>query len=263
MPGCGGHGVALWHCPQAVPKPDGWVAVPLPAASPTLHPVQSPQTRFCVLTVAPDTLPAIATMLIDVLFYSHRWVPGTGTQQWPLARCHLNRSDMFPPPSPLAPSGFSSSGCVLRTGFALPSVLGGCGHGGCYGSRCHRGHGNLKVTQGTSPPTAAKPGEGVLPNRREWVAKGWWEQCWGAGMLLAGTSRVPWDEVPSGGTFPLRRHGGASRMPQNPVSPLSCAWPTLAAPQPGGCTHCRPCRWHPLPFPLSSPPTASPRGIPT
>ncbi|NXI51047.1 TB10A protein, partial [Chloroceryle aenea] len=46
---------------------------PKPAASPTLHPVQSPQTRFCVLTVAPDTLPAIATMLIDVLFYSHRW----------------------------------------------------------------------------------------------------------------------------------------------------------------------------------------------
>ncbi|NXE85324.1 CAST1 protein, partial [Cochlearius cochlearius] len=44
---------------------------PKPAASPTLHPVQSPQTRFCVLTVAPDTLPAIATMLIDVLFYSH------------------------------------------------------------------------------------------------------------------------------------------------------------------------------------------------
>ncbi|XP_075290769.1 cytosolic arginine sensor for mTORC1 subunit 1 isoform X1 [Opisthocomus hoazin] len=44
---------------------------PKPAASPTLHPVQSPQTRFCVLTVAPDTLPAIATVLIDVLFYSH------------------------------------------------------------------------------------------------------------------------------------------------------------------------------------------------
>uniref|UniRef100_A0A8B9NH83 Cytosolic arginine sensor for mTORC1 subunit 1 n=1 Tax=Accipiter nisus TaxID=211598 RepID=A0A8B9NH83_9AVES len=44
---------------------------PKPAATPTLHPVQSPQTRFCVLTVAPDTLPAIATMLIDVLFYSH------------------------------------------------------------------------------------------------------------------------------------------------------------------------------------------------
>nr|XP_013810238.1 PREDICTED: GATS-like protein 3 [Apteryx mantelli mantelli] len=44
---------------------------PKPAASPTVHPVQSPQNRFCILTVAPDTLPAIATMLIDVLFYSH------------------------------------------------------------------------------------------------------------------------------------------------------------------------------------------------
>ncbi|XP_064378462.1 cytosolic arginine sensor for mTORC1 subunit 1 isoform X2 [Dromaius novaehollandiae] len=43
---------------------------PKPAASPTVHPVQSPQNRFCILTVAPDTLPAIATMLIDVLFYS-------------------------------------------------------------------------------------------------------------------------------------------------------------------------------------------------
>uniref|UniRef100_A0A8B9Q5B7 Cytosolic arginine sensor for mTORC1 subunit 1 n=1 Tax=Apteryx owenii TaxID=8824 RepID=A0A8B9Q5B7_APTOW len=46
---------------------------PKPAASPTVHPVQSPQNRFCILTVAPDTLPAIATMLIDVLFYSHRF----------------------------------------------------------------------------------------------------------------------------------------------------------------------------------------------
>ncbi|NXM95340.1 CAST1 protein, partial [Sylvia borin] len=55
---------------------------PKPAASPMLHPVQSPQTRFCVLTVAPDTLPAIATMLIDVLFYSHSppWDAGTGSQ---------------------------------------------------------------------------------------------------------------------------------------------------------------------------------------
>ncbi|XP_053815412.1 cytosolic arginine sensor for mTORC1 subunit 1 isoform X2 [Vidua chalybeata] len=55
---------------------------PKPPASPTLHPVQSPQTRFCVLTVAPDTLPAIATMLIDVLFYSHSpsWDASTGSQ---------------------------------------------------------------------------------------------------------------------------------------------------------------------------------------
>ncbi|XP_039937172.1 cytosolic arginine sensor for mTORC1 subunit 1 isoform X1 [Hirundo rustica] len=56
---------------------------PKPSASPMLHPVQSPQTRFCVLTVAPDTLPAIATMLIDVLFYSHSsppWDAATGSQ---------------------------------------------------------------------------------------------------------------------------------------------------------------------------------------
>ncbi|POI23532.1 hypothetical protein CIB84_012723 [Bambusicola thoracicus] len=60
-----------WHC-GAVPKGtgDSWWLCPA-APSPTLHPVQSPQNRFCILTVAPDTLPAIATMLIDVLFYSH------------------------------------------------------------------------------------------------------------------------------------------------------------------------------------------------
>ncbi|XP_075389491.1 cytosolic arginine sensor for mTORC1 subunit 1 [Tenrec ecaudatus] len=39
--------------------------------SPNVHPVQSPQNRFCVLTLDPETLPAIATTLIDVLFYSH------------------------------------------------------------------------------------------------------------------------------------------------------------------------------------------------
>ncbi|XP_048370854.1 cytosolic arginine sensor for mTORC1 subunit 1 isoform X2 [Sphaerodactylus townsendi] len=37
----------------------------------TVHPVQSPQNRFCILSIAPDSLPAIATILIDVLFYSH------------------------------------------------------------------------------------------------------------------------------------------------------------------------------------------------
>ncbi|XP_034364869.1 cytosolic arginine sensor for mTORC1 subunit 1 [Arvicanthis niloticus] len=39
--------------------------------SPTVHPIQSPQNRFCVLTLDPETLPAVATTLIDVLFYSH------------------------------------------------------------------------------------------------------------------------------------------------------------------------------------------------
>lgn len=52
------------------PPPSG----PSPAGpSPTVHPIQSPQNRFCVLTLDPETLPAIATTLIDVLFYSHRW----------------------------------------------------------------------------------------------------------------------------------------------------------------------------------------------
>uniref|UniRef100_A0ABI7YR69 Cytosolic arginine sensor for mTORC1 subunit 1 n=1 Tax=Felis catus TaxID=9685 RepID=A0ABI7YR69_FELCA len=41
--------------------------------SPTVHPIQSPQNRFCVLTLDPETLPAIATTLIDVLFYSYRF----------------------------------------------------------------------------------------------------------------------------------------------------------------------------------------------
>ncbi|XP_036678936.1 cytosolic arginine sensor for mTORC1 subunit 1 isoform X2 [Balaenoptera musculus] len=39
--------------------------------SPTVHPIQSPENRFCVLTLDPETLPAIATTLIDVVFYSH------------------------------------------------------------------------------------------------------------------------------------------------------------------------------------------------
>nr|XP_033812740.1 cytosolic arginine sensor for mTORC1 subunit 1 isoform X1 [Geotrypetes seraphini] len=37
----------------------------------TVHPVQIPQNKFCILTLDPDTLPAIATTLIEVLFYSH------------------------------------------------------------------------------------------------------------------------------------------------------------------------------------------------
>ncbi|XP_048370853.1 cytosolic arginine sensor for mTORC1 subunit 1 isoform X1 [Sphaerodactylus townsendi] len=44
---------------------------PKQAENCTVHPVQSPQNRFCILSIAPDSLPAIATILIDVLFYSH------------------------------------------------------------------------------------------------------------------------------------------------------------------------------------------------
>ncbi|XP_061836963.1 cytosolic arginine sensor for mTORC1 subunit 1 [Nerophis lumbriciformis] len=36
----------------------------------TLHPVLIPQNQFCVMSLDPDTLPSIATTLIDVIFYS-------------------------------------------------------------------------------------------------------------------------------------------------------------------------------------------------
>ncbi|XP_016334846.1 GATS-like protein 3, partial [Sinocyclocheilus anshuiensis] len=35
-----------------------------------VHPVLIPENQFCVMSLDPDTLPAIATTLIDVLFYS-------------------------------------------------------------------------------------------------------------------------------------------------------------------------------------------------
>ncbi|XP_035495579.2 cytosolic arginine sensor for mTORC1 subunit 1 isoform X1 [Scophthalmus maximus] len=40
------------------------------ALQPTVHPVLIPQNHFCVMSLDPDTLPSIATTLIDVLFYS-------------------------------------------------------------------------------------------------------------------------------------------------------------------------------------------------
>lgn len=43
------------------------------AIQPTVHPVLIPQNQFCVMSLDPDTLPSIATTLIDVLFYSNRW----------------------------------------------------------------------------------------------------------------------------------------------------------------------------------------------
>ncbi|XP_028851139.1 cytosolic arginine sensor for mTORC1 subunit 1 [Denticeps clupeoides] len=36
----------------------------------TVHPVLIPENHFCVMSLDPDTLPTIATTLIDVLFYS-------------------------------------------------------------------------------------------------------------------------------------------------------------------------------------------------
>uniref|UniRef100_A0A3P9ND81 Cytosolic arginine sensor for mTORC1 subunit 1 n=1 Tax=Poecilia reticulata TaxID=8081 RepID=A0A3P9ND81_POERE len=40
---------------------------------PTVHPVLIPLNQFCVMSLDPDTLPSIATTLIDVLFYSNRF----------------------------------------------------------------------------------------------------------------------------------------------------------------------------------------------
>ncbi|XP_072520992.1 cytosolic arginine sensor for mTORC1 subunit 1 [Salminus brasiliensis] len=37
----------------------------------TVHPVMIPKNQFCVMSLDPDTLPGIATTLIDVLFYSN------------------------------------------------------------------------------------------------------------------------------------------------------------------------------------------------
>ncbi|XP_047237330.1 cytosolic arginine sensor for mTORC1 subunit 1 isoform X2 [Girardinichthys multiradiatus] len=45
------------------------------AIQPTVHPVLIPQNQFCVMSLDPDTLPSIATTLIDVLFYSNSFSP--------------------------------------------------------------------------------------------------------------------------------------------------------------------------------------------
>ncbi|XP_068096560.1 cytosolic arginine sensor for mTORC1 subunit 1 [Hyperolius riggenbachi] len=42
----------------------------------TVHPVQSPENRFCILTLDRDTLPSISTILLDVLFYSRSYQDG-------------------------------------------------------------------------------------------------------------------------------------------------------------------------------------------
>ncbi|CAL8251270.1 unnamed protein product [Boreogadus saida] len=47
------------------------------AIQPTVHPVLIPQNHFCVMSLDPDTLPSIATTLIDVLFYSNSPKEGT------------------------------------------------------------------------------------------------------------------------------------------------------------------------------------------
>lgn len=84
-----------------------------------MHPIQSPQNRFCVLTLDPETLPAIATTLIDVLFYSHRWAlvgfgphtlfpgsfPSPSAHPWVLQFCVLFHGwGSWLPVTPLCPA---------------------------------------------------------------------------------------------------------------------------------------------------------------
>lgn len=38
---------------------------------PVIHPLSSPSNSFCVTSLDPDTLPAVATLLMDVMFYSN------------------------------------------------------------------------------------------------------------------------------------------------------------------------------------------------
>lgn len=37
---------------------------------PIIHPLSSPSNMFCVTSLDPDTLPSVATLLMDVMFYS-------------------------------------------------------------------------------------------------------------------------------------------------------------------------------------------------
>ncbi|KAM4707269.1 cytosolic arginine sensor for mTORC1 subunit 1 isoform 1-T1 [Discoglossus pictus] len=58
------------------------VSLPYPSSPPAptsqqafslkVHPVQSPPNQFCILTLDPDTLPSISTILLDAVFYSHK-----------------------------------------------------------------------------------------------------------------------------------------------------------------------------------------------
>ncbi|XP_012888625.1 PREDICTED: GATS-like protein 2 [Dipodomys ordii] len=46
-------------------------AKPKMVQRPVIHPLSSPSNRFCVTSLDPDTLPAVATLLMDVMFYSN------------------------------------------------------------------------------------------------------------------------------------------------------------------------------------------------
>lgn len=59
--------------PQGVCVYPGVIAVSVLSVSvprPVIHPLSSPSNMFCVTSLDPDTLPSVATLLMDVMFYS-------------------------------------------------------------------------------------------------------------------------------------------------------------------------------------------------
>nr|XP_040038817.1 cytosolic arginine sensor for mTORC1 subunit 2 [Gasterosteus aculeatus aculeatus] len=60
-----GEAVAAPHLGAA----NGFVKPKL-APRPVIHPLSSPSNMFCVTSLDPDTLPSVATLLMDVMFYS-------------------------------------------------------------------------------------------------------------------------------------------------------------------------------------------------
>uniref|UniRef100_A0A3P9PHD5 Cytosolic arginine sensor for mTORC1 subunit 2 n=1 Tax=Poecilia reticulata TaxID=8081 RepID=A0A3P9PHD5_POERE len=49
---------------------NGFVKPKLGMPRPIIHPLSSPSNMFCVTSLDPDTLPSVATLLMDVMFYS-------------------------------------------------------------------------------------------------------------------------------------------------------------------------------------------------
>lgn len=48
-----------------------WLCLSLSVQRPVIHPLSSPSNMFCVTSLDPDTLPTVATLLMDVMFYSN------------------------------------------------------------------------------------------------------------------------------------------------------------------------------------------------
>lgn len=62
-----------YACPDSIFHPSFIYFSLSPSLSvprPIIHPLSSPSNMFCVTSLDPDTLPSVATLLMDVMFYS-------------------------------------------------------------------------------------------------------------------------------------------------------------------------------------------------